>query len=274
MTEQSIKGLRQGITAGCLAVVFIASACATYDARDEEALRGEDPAYLSVPMMKEYWGIGGASLRISRVDDQYMETPRPFGAISVNSAILQPGNHTIGLHYSYRAWCGYIRCAIEYDRFLSITFDAESGHRYRANVEREEDQYWIWIEDKTTGEIVAGQNREAVLPTVIPASACSNAESPGKPWVGKWASRTNIARFTFEIEEAVVRGEVKLGSKAYLIFGKVNEHGAIDAKIFGRGAEGGPLDVRGTFPNLQLTYPYAQGPIFKALNGQTIRLCS
>ena len=105
-------------------------------------------------------------------------------------------------------------------------------------------------------------------------SVCSDSKVPDKPWVGKWAARTDNARFIFEIEEAVVRGELKSGSKDYSILGKVNELGVVDAKIFGQGNEGGPIDVRGTFPQLQLRYPYAQGPLFKALDGQTIRLCS
>ena len=106
---------------------------------------------------------------------------------------------------------------------------------------------------------------------------CSDAKISEKPWVGKWAVRRDNALLIFDIEEGVVRGELKSASKDFYILGKVDDNGAIDASIFGRGSWS-RMDVRGIFPNVQLTYPYgtppAEAAVFKVLNGRTIHLCS
>ena len=42
-------------------------------------------------------------------------------------------------------------------RDLSIDFTAEAGHEYRIPAERRGERNWIWVEDVTSGKVVAGE---------------------------------------------------------------------------------------------------------------------
>lgn len=129
----------------------------------------------------------------------------------------------------------------------------------------------------STSEIKKSNMAPSISEAGRTSSVCSNAQNLSKPWVGNWVAREHEAVLTFEIEEEVVRGVLKSGSKDFYILGRVDDNGAIDASIFGRGSWS-RMDVRGTFPNVQLTYPYgtppAEAAVFKVLNGRTIHLCS
>ena len=49
-------------------------------------------------------------------------------------------------------------CMANYEtRDLSIDFTAEAGHEYRIPAERRDERNWIWVEDITTGKVVAGE---------------------------------------------------------------------------------------------------------------------
>jgi hypothetical protein len=106
-------------------------------------------------------------------------------------------------------------------------------------------------------------------------STCSEGKVPDKPWVGKWMARLDNAILTFEIEEEVIRGDLKSGSRDFSITGKVDNEGAISGAIFGKNSFD-RMNAHGIFPHLKLSYPYGtpQSPVFKVLDGQTLRLCS
>ncbi len=40
---------------------------------------------------------------------------------------------------------------------LSIDFTVEAGHEYHIPVERRDERNWIWVEDVTSGKVVAGE---------------------------------------------------------------------------------------------------------------------
>jgi hypothetical protein len=73
---------------------------------------------------------------------------------------VRPGEHSVTVGYKKNisvTLCGYTGCIGEYRTRLSINFTAEAGHEYRIPAERRDERNWIWVEDKTTGKVVAGE---------------------------------------------------------------------------------------------------------------------
>ena len=71
-----------------------------------------------------------------------------------------PGQHIADVQYvrkPYVALCSYSDCLGGYAAILSIGFTAEAGHEYRIPAERSDERNWIWVEDITTGKVVAGE---------------------------------------------------------------------------------------------------------------------
>jgi len=89
---------------------------------------------------------------------------------------ILPGRHTARVHYQKSpevALCGFYfavsGCIGSYTkRNLSIVFVAEAGHEYRIPVERREKRDWIWVEDMTSGMVVAGIKPPALPPAPPP----------------------------------------------------------------------------------------------------------
>ena len=72
---------------------------------------------------------------------------------------ILPGQHSASVIYSRLpdvTLCGW-GCISNYSSGLSIDFTAEAGHEYRIPVERRDERDWIWVEDITTGKVVAGE---------------------------------------------------------------------------------------------------------------------
>ena len=70
-----------------------------------------------------------------------------------------PGQHSARVIYSrypHVTLCSYL-CISNYSSGLSIDFTAEAGHEYRIPAERRDERDWIWVEDITTGKVVAGE---------------------------------------------------------------------------------------------------------------------
>ena len=75
---------------------------------------------------------------------------------------ILPGNHTVSVSYMRYpdvTFClGLGPCfGIYQTRDLSIDFTAEAGHEYRIPAERRGERNWIWVEDVTSGKVVAGE---------------------------------------------------------------------------------------------------------------------
>ncbi len=74
---------------------------------------------------------------------------------------IRPGQHFARVRYSRLpkvALCGYFGCIEDYSTSdLSIDFTAEAGREYRIPAERRDERNWIWVEDITTGKVVAGE---------------------------------------------------------------------------------------------------------------------
>ncbi len=79
---------------------------------------------------------------------------------------ILPGQHTARVHYwrnpdvtfCVGGYAGSDGCIANYEtRDLSIDFTAEAGHEYRIPAERRDERNWIWVEDITTGKVVAGE---------------------------------------------------------------------------------------------------------------------
>ena len=82
---------------------------------------------------------------------------------AVSEAFIQvlPGLHRVKLFYTYRpefTFCEELGgCIGEEDYDLEIAFTAEAGHEYRIPAEWRGGRNWVWVEDKTTGAVVAGE---------------------------------------------------------------------------------------------------------------------
>lgn len=85
---------------------------------------------------------------------------------------ILPGRHTAKVRYQKSpklAFCGFYLalsgCVGSYTkRNLSIIFMAEAGHEYRIPAERRDKRNWIWVEDITSGRVVAGEKPPALPP--------------------------------------------------------------------------------------------------------------
>ncbi len=89
---------------------------------------------------------------------------------------ILPGQHTARVSYERRpnvTLCGFPSCIRNYyTRDLSIDFAVEAGHEYRIPVERRDERNWIWVEDITSGKVVAGEK---------PPDDKSEGKNPAKP---------------------------------------------------------------------------------------------
>ncbi len=93
---------------------------------------------------------------IDELDGKDLPTP-----LSDRIHIL-PGQHSARvsyIRYPDVTFCfGLGPCFANYQtRDLSIDFTAEAGHEYRIPAERRGERNWIWVEDVTSGKVVAGE---------------------------------------------------------------------------------------------------------------------
>jgi len=72
-----------------------------------------------------------------------------------NEIRVRPGKHTVKVEY--RNYISHLSGHTKYTDILTIIFTTEAGHTYRIPAEGWNGRYWIWAEDITTGEIVAGE---------------------------------------------------------------------------------------------------------------------
>ena len=70
---------------------------------------------------------------------------------------ILPGRHSARVHYFRRPGVSLFGFPNYETRDLSIEFSAKAGHEYRIPVERRGEKNWIWVEDATTGKLVAGK---------------------------------------------------------------------------------------------------------------------
>jgi hypothetical protein len=59
--------------------------------------------------------------------------------------------------------CGYLGCIATSSVILKIDFSTEAGHEYGIAAERRNERKWIWVEDITTGKVVAGEKPPTAL---------------------------------------------------------------------------------------------------------------
>ena len=70
---------------------------------------------------------------------------------------ILPGQHTATVHYWRTPDVSLFGFSNYETRDLSIDFVAEAGHEYRIPAERRGERNWIWVEDLTSGKLVAGE---------------------------------------------------------------------------------------------------------------------
>ena len=83
-----------------------------------------------------------------------------IGRHPVRETYVGPGLHSIEISYKKNSTVAFgsyfFRRLSNYNTRLTIEFTAEAGHQYHVPAERRNEQDWIWVEDITTGKVVAG----------------------------------------------------------------------------------------------------------------------
>lgn len=124
--------------------VLALTGCATvYEA---EPVAGEEPATIE----GSFWG----SLRYDKAAIEAVDEEE-FGFRPVASAKILPGPHSVRAHCFH----GWSHLASAYGHDETLDFIAISGHKYQVRCTYSggiSGTQWTWIEDKTTGEVVAG----------------------------------------------------------------------------------------------------------------------
>ncbi len=77
---------------------------------------------------------------------------------------ILPGQHTAKVLYQRYPDVSLWGITNYKTRDISIDFTAEAGHEYRIPAERRDERDWIWVEDVTTGKVVAGEKPPATPP--------------------------------------------------------------------------------------------------------------
>ena len=85
-----------------------------------------------------------------------------LGGLGAAEIHIRPGEHTAWVRYMRYpdvTLCGGLGgCIPSYEaRNISIDFTAVAGHEYRIPAERIDERNWVWVEDVTTGKVVAGE---------------------------------------------------------------------------------------------------------------------
>ena len=73
---------------------------------------------------------------------------------------VRPGQHMAKVRYVGHGpvdLCSEFECIFAHRASLTINFTTEAGHEYRIPAERRGERNWIWVEDITTGKVVAGE---------------------------------------------------------------------------------------------------------------------
>ncbi len=124
--------------------ILALTGCATV--YEVEPAAGEQPATIE----GSYWG----SLRYDKAAIEAADE-KEFGFRPVASAKILPGPH-LGRAHCFHGW-SHLAGAYGHDETLE--FIAISGHKYQVRCAYSggiSGTQWTWIEDKTTGDVVAG----------------------------------------------------------------------------------------------------------------------
>jgi hypothetical protein len=142
--QQQIVRWFYGVGMACS--VLALTGCATmYEA---EPASGEEPATIE----GSYWG----SLRYDKAAIESIDE-KDFGFRPVASARILPGLHSVRAHCFH----GWSHLAGAYGHDETLEFFAISGHKYQVKCNYSGGiggTQWTWIEDKTTGAVVAGNS--------------------------------------------------------------------------------------------------------------------
>ena len=153
---------RQGLLPLVVVLALVMSGCGTIKAYDGPELPQSEISVLdsrhSHGWMLAFWGILPIPLSV-RHDTNVLEVDG-HKSKGVYPYHLRPGQHTAKVRYTGNApvnLCGQFGCIFTQEAVLTISFTTEAGHEYRILAERRDERNWIWVEDKTTGKVVAGE---------------------------------------------------------------------------------------------------------------------
>ncbi len=144
-----IHGLRHLRTLMALAVVIATSACET----TMQAYQGDPRPKEEISVVKRYTHQGFLIQHrtwIVSFDEQKVD-------IFTSNIETLPGQHSAiaeySMHFALPPCMMFGGC---YEKKVPILFTTLAGHEYRIPGERKDGRIWVWVEDLTTDEVVAG----------------------------------------------------------------------------------------------------------------------
>lgn len=138
------SGNANSVVLGISIVSLAMGGCATM--YEVEPGPGKEPASIE----GSYWG----SLRYDRALIKAIDE-KEFGFRPVASASILPGHHAVTAHCFH----GWSHLASAYGHDETLEFVAVPGRKYQVKCKYDNGisgTQWTWIEDRTTGEVVAG----------------------------------------------------------------------------------------------------------------------
>jgi hypothetical protein len=144
----NLKTKFRALTFVLIAVVF-ANGCGTHNAATLGSQPDENSATLYTSPMQEYTGVGGALVIVTHLDGKPIKGSFLFDLPS--TIIVKPGWRSVSLRYDYNA--GWFA---QKQKSWVLKFDAKRGHYYRGYARSKGNDYWAWIEDEATGDVIAG----------------------------------------------------------------------------------------------------------------------
>jgi hypothetical protein len=92
--------------------------------------------------------VMNSEIRIDRIDERWFDIDEVW-------ADLLPGRHEVAYTY-VEGVGGYPMLLPTFSVKDKLTFNAQAGHSYLIRALREADKTFVWIEDETSAEVVAG----------------------------------------------------------------------------------------------------------------------
>jgi hypothetical protein len=81
-----------------------------------------------------------------------------------------PGQHSVDISYFRHPpvdLCGFAGCIFKHEKSFRLNFGTEAGHEYRIAADWRDERDWVWVEDVTANEVIAGE----MPPTPPPKSS-------------------------------------------------------------------------------------------------------
>ncbi|MDJ0948920.1 MAG: hypothetical protein QNJ94_08360 [Alphaproteobacteria bacterium] len=147
------RAQRRGGLSGLIVFTMLigTAACGAKKVYEGPAVPDAELATISPAYFECYWLLARCQVRIVRIDGTGISESSSDATLEV-----RPGLRKITFVYQEDSLCT-VACLTKDQWLGEAILYAEAGHDYRVRVRRDGQRIWSWVEDKTTGLIVAGE---------------------------------------------------------------------------------------------------------------------